>query len=168
MNGVGSNMTIAKQVMIPVDDDGYLRRECPYCIREFKITKNDFDGLDVEKEYSCPYCGQTADPRKWWTQDQKALFMKVVSNVATDILNETFVKHLRSLNNPSAGITVNAKDLDRGNEIINPEINDMKIIGIPCCQKSVKILGSWTGSVYCYYCGFRHHSIKTKDPVGDQ
>jgi hypothetical protein len=150
---------IHKEVTIPLDIDGFLRRECPFCCREFKILKSDFESLDISNEYRCPYCGETADPRSWLTKGQKELFDKVVGNIAIDIINEEFITALKELDNPSKGIRVTAHDLERGNELINPEINDMQIIELPCCQKRIKIDQAWKSSIYCYYCGFNHDKI---------
>ncbi len=167
MNVEESKMSniIQKGVMIPLDDDGYLRRECPYCCREFKILKGDFESLDVEKEYFCPYCGETATPRIWLTKAQKDLFEKVVNNVAVDIINEKFISFLKGLDDPSKGIRVKADELERSNELINPEINDMKIVELPCCHKSLKLDENWSSPIYCYYCGFVHSDLDTKGTI---
>ena len=80
---------VSIHISFPLDEDGYFRRECPYCLTEFKakISEKDMhcftqhlfdnylskelsedgnedsdDNEAQEKEYFCPYCGQTADP----------------------------------------------------------------------------------------------------------
>jgi hypothetical protein len=154
---------IHKEVSIPLDDDGFLRRECPYCCREFKIRKDDFESLDINKEYYCPYCGENASPLAWITKGQKELFNKIAENVAVDIINKEFVTFLKGLDNPSKGVRVTAHELERGNELINPEINDMKIIELPCCQKSIKIDQDRDSQIHCYYCGFLHCDLMTNN-----
>ncbi len=45
----------------PLNDDGFLRRACPTCSREFKWFHSEDDGVDEPpEEYFCPYCGVAA------------------------------------------------------------------------------------------------------------
>jgi len=59
---------------LPLDSDGFLRRECPYCKREFKMFPLEEQGEAEEKsvivELFCPYCGQSVGKKSWWTQEQ--------------------------------------------------------------------------------------------------
>ncbi len=101
--------TIIKNVQIPLDEDGFLRRECPFCMREFKIQLGEKDIQTVEDEvaqpfllepsledqatteamadateYFCPYCGQVADSDSWWTQEQLSYAHVAAKNIATE------------------------------------------------------------------------------------
>jgi len=58
------------EVNIPLDSDGFLSRECPYCKMRFKVHKDDFDGARLPDELCCPYCGQTATKDEFWTTGQ--------------------------------------------------------------------------------------------------
>jgi len=149
-----------KKVGFPLDDDNYLRRECPYCRREFKILKDDFEQLDGENNYWCPYCGQEALANQWWTIEQLQLINKVTTNIANELINEQLIRPLKKLESRSSSIHITTHELGRENELINPERNDMIIFSLPCCSKSLKIEESWKDSIYCYYCGFRHHPQK--------
>ena len=54
------------QMSVPLDSDGFLRRECPTCEREFKwFNSEEGRGEPVpEGGYVCPYCAiQAPDPR---------------------------------------------------------------------------------------------------------
>src|SRR5438128_2412969 len=58
---------------VPLDEDGFLRRECPTCEREFKWrTATDDEETTPEPEggYHCPYCAVQAPSGSWWTKDQ--------------------------------------------------------------------------------------------------
>lgn len=149
---------IKKTVTIPLDAQNFLRRECPYCNREFKIKKEDHDILDISKEYWCPYCGQSADNNKWWTQEQINFINKIASNVLGDIINKELIKPLKQLNDHSSGIKVKLHEIERKNEIINPDINDMKVVYLPCCRKTIKIDETWNKTTHCFFCGFPHIS----------
>jgi hypothetical protein len=61
---------------LPVDSDGFLRREwreCPTCEREMRwlVAPPDEDAVpDPEGGFYCPYCGVQAPPEGWWTKAQ--------------------------------------------------------------------------------------------------
>jgi uncharacterized Zn-finger protein len=159
---------IEKNICMPVDDDGYFRRSCPYCNNEFKIKKEDQEDLLSEKDYWCPYCGQTADRNKWWTREQIELRHKIEKNIAADIINRDLIKPLQRLHSPSSGIRVTTHELERGNELINPDINEMNTIPLPCCNKTIKIAEEWDKTVYCFYCGFPHSMTTKRADKGDR
>src|SRR4051812_31624365 len=57
-------------VPVPLDSEGFLRRECPTCEREFKWLPSD-DSEPVEPGgYYCPYCGIQAPVEHWLTKPQ--------------------------------------------------------------------------------------------------
>jgi hypothetical protein len=60
---------------IPLDSDGFLRRECPTCERELKWKYLDEEGGEEAAEpeeggYYCPYCAIPAPPANWLTKAQ--------------------------------------------------------------------------------------------------
>src|SRR5579875_1684577 len=61
---------------IPLDDDGFLRRQCPHCLREFKW--HDGPTVDTPEAqadpagFNCPRCGVSRWPDHWFTQEQIA------------------------------------------------------------------------------------------------
>ena len=107
-------------IQLPIDDDGFLRRECPLCVRQFKVEtsseeqqswiQNELDAyllqsgisteseeLDTESEneddvleFLCPYCGQLANYDHWWTQEQLAYIHVFAHNIMAQIVNEAF------------------------------------------------------------------------------
>lgn len=53
----------------PLDEDGFFRRACPTCSREFKWSHSEGDDSHVQPmEYFCPYCGVAAEPDEWQTR----------------------------------------------------------------------------------------------------
>lgn len=61
---------------LPLDEDGFLRRECPTCEREFKWRADQEDDGEGEATavdedgYFCPYCGVQAPTGAWHTKEQ--------------------------------------------------------------------------------------------------
>ncbi len=95
----------------PVDDDGFFRRECPFCCKEFKVllereelTDLSEKGIDSfmlegekeetnlnesessETEFTCPYCGQRAPINSWWTQEQLTYAKKTIAKIVNENL----------------------------------------------------------------------------------
>ena len=73
-------------MQLPVDDDGFLRRECPDCLQEFKWHQGPTgDRPEGEADLVvcyCPRCGASAAPDQWWTQEQLAFIRESVSGHA--------------------------------------------------------------------------------------
>ncbi len=77
---------------IPVDSDGFLRRECPTCEREFKWlpASEDDDAAGMpDGGYFCPYCGVQAPDDAWFTEAQLALARSITeAEVVEPMLNK--------------------------------------------------------------------------------
>jgi len=172
---------IIKGIKIPLDDEGYLRRECPFCMNEFKILpkEEDLDGSEPENleqfmieedkkdgiddessenEVFCPYCGQQAEEDQWFTQEQADYINSITQNIVADLINDNLINPLkRNLGGSSRGmISVEFKGdaIEKENEWVSSDLNDMMIFELPCCQSSIKIEDDWKGTVYCFFCGF--------------
>ena len=165
---------------VPLDDDRYLRRECPHCIREFKIKLSEEEltsyldkhiasfltdevvtdeDADETKEFYCPYCKQTAPNTHWWTQEQLSYLEIFGKNILAKIVNENLIKPLkrtRTRKNDFISITFDAKEMVYEDPWISEEINDMVLFDLPCCGESIKIQEGLQEDVCCYYCGFIH------------
>jgi len=62
---------ISISLRLPLDDDGFLRRECPHCGRQFKQRAGAPDETQESPgTYYCPYCSASADADAWFTAQQ--------------------------------------------------------------------------------------------------
>ncbi|HYA41731.1 MAG TPA: hypothetical protein VEF34_10530 [Syntrophobacteraceae bacterium] len=176
---------IKMNVPFPLDDEGFFRRECPFCFREFKIKLKEDELSDLAQgvsstfmvdsepepssedtedqaaDFFCPYCGQSSAAGTWWTQEQLAYIQVHTKNIVAKIVNENFIGPLKRNfgQNRSGGlisIKVTAKELEQTEPWIAPEANDMKVFDLECCQRSLKIDEAWRGTVHCFFCGFPH------------
>jgi hypothetical protein len=145
---------------LPLDGDGFLRRECPTCEREFKclVSQDDDDATPApEGGYFCPYCAVQAPPDAWWTKDQletaKALMYREV--VAPEL--EGLQRSVDQLNRQSGGfIDITARlEVDEPDEPASlTEIDDMQHVEFVCHPDDpVKVLDDWERSVHCMVCG---------------
>lgn len=175
----------------PLDDDGFFRRECPFCRKEFKILleKDELvdlaqEGIDAfmvepkekatdldesgrsEIEFICPYCRQRASSDSWWTQEQLAYIGIVAKNIIARMVNEHLIRPLkRTFGRSISGMVsmqFKSKEMEQQEPWISPEINDMEIFDLPCCQRKIKLEDDWTGRVHCFFCGFPHEHKNTE------
>jgi hypothetical protein len=184
--------TINRSLSFPLDEDGFLRRECPFCKREFKVgippeeragsaesvpdsfmLSDDQAAVPEQEEqgteYHCPYCGQTAGKNSWWTQEQVAYIHTVLQNVAAELINENLIRPLkRSLGRPKPGlitVTFQGREIDHQEEWLPAEPNDMTRSLLACCDREIKISDDWSGRVHCYFCGFPHEGQTEADEL---
>lgn len=174
---------IEVSLSFPLDDDGFFRRECPLCYREFKVllekdelTSLAQEGLDsymleiqkkatdaseeekTEPEFTCPYCGQQSSRGSWWTQEQLAYVGVVAQNIISKMINEQLIRPLKrtSRRHSSSPLSLRfeGKEMKQQEPWISPEINDMEIFDLPCCHRKIKLDESWSSEVHCFFCGF--------------
>ncbi len=173
----------------PLDDDGFFRRECPFCYREFKVLLEEDEltslaqkGLnsymlevqekaadssegETEPDFTCPYCGQQALRGSWWTQEQLAYIGVVAQNIMAKIFNEQLIRPLKGMSREhSSGLVslwFEGREMKQQEPWISPEANDMEVFDLPCCHRKIKIDESWTSIVYCFFCGFPHQPSDT-------
>jgi Zn ribbon nucleic-acid-binding protein len=91
-------------ISIPSDEDGLTGRECPNpdCLGYFKIKLGT--GLKGEDlPCHCPYCGHTASPDQFWTQDQIEYAKSVALNQISRALQQDFREMARQLRRASRG-----------------------------------------------------------------
>ena len=168
------------KISIPLDGENFLRRECPHCVREFKIQMspedlkdhaekgvesfltdddNQKNDADEDTKFFCPYCGQEAPAKHWWTQEQLSYMRVYAKNIMAKIVNEQLIKPMnRNFNKSSGPISISFKGSEMKYEDpwISDEVNDMRVFDLRCCNKELKIIEDWRKNVFCFYCGFNH------------
>jgi hypothetical protein len=144
-------------IELPLDNLGFLRRECPNCERQFKWHHGPTDGMPEDApnpdEYHCPYCGVPAALDQWWTKEQVEAIQTTALREATPELEQMLRDALKPLNK-SGVIRADVKS-----EPINPppplfEPEDMVAVASPCHPyEPVKISEDWRDPLYCLVCG---------------
>ena len=181
---------IRMTLSLPLDDDGFLRRECPLCRREFKVMLEEAElisvaqeGIDsymlegreqaddagqdeeTQGEFTCPYCGQRALRDSWWTQEQLAYIGTAAQNIAAAMVNEHLVRPLRRMSaRRSSGlisVQFHAEEMEQQEPWISLETNDMVVFDLPCCGRKIKVGEDWTSTVHCFFCGFPYERDST-------
>ena len=171
---------IEKPLSFPLDGDGFFRRECPLCFREFKVRlredelgelaqrfldhfmveqglqQDDTENGNVEERF-CPYCAQSSPCDDWWTQEQLAYIQVAAKNMMAHIYNEHFARPMmRENRRHQAFIRIDVKEMQQEDEWISPERSDMRLVNLPCCDRQQKVADDWGKKVNCFFCGFTH------------
>lgn len=136
---------------LSVDDDGFLRRECPHCEREFKWWSGDSSEPMPAGGYHCPYCdGRSEDG--WWTRPQLAHIEAIAGNRVEDTLHDAF-KPLEQSSSKNVKFTV-SRSPEKPVPAVPDEPNDMRRVEFACHPtEPVKVLEDWDGAVHCLLCG---------------
>ena len=133
---------VSFRMTIPLDSDGFLRRECPTCEREFKWRPSEAEAEEQDEPgdtvgYFCPYCGVQAPDDAWLTQAQVAL--------AQNIVEREFISPMVS----RLGVYEEPGKLDP-----LTEADDMTLVIFACHpSEPLKVLDDWRKPVYCLLCG---------------
>jgi hypothetical protein len=142
-------------VQLPLDADGFLRRECPHCYQQFKwhngpTADRPDDEVDVAVYY-CPRCGASAASDQWWTQDQLTLIQQSAMGPALREISDELERAFKGVK----GMTYKR---GRSDEPEPPEAlhepNDMVILTPPCHSwEPLKVPEEATTRVHCLICG---------------
>jgi hypothetical protein len=148
------------QVSMPLDEDGFLRRECPTCERQFKWrsgSEETVEAAEAPEMYYCPYCAEPADTGSWWTPQQLEYAQQYA---AAEVLGPGLAEFQRSIArmNQPGGIIQISMDVTLPSQpepLVEP--NDMARVDFPCHPEGpLKVADDWDAEVSCLVCGIRY------------
>src|SRR5687767_1509501 len=93
-------------VSFPLDSDGFLRRECPTCEREFKWRYIEDEGESEPMPDGgnfCPSCAVQAPPDSWFTKPQQVLVESTIHREIVGPALDEFGRSLRDMSRRSDG-----------------------------------------------------------------
>lgn len=164
----------AETMTLPRDSLGFVRRECPACHRPFKILGTNLEGQLVFERLSayvahanpheadwpegmrtCPYCSTAATDDQWFTAEQRAFLDRRAEVFGLEIRFEQLahVERTLAVNPWPTYLPVRPGKPDPE---LRAEPDDMRLVPLLCCREEIKIAESWTGSVWCFFCGTEH------------
>jgi hypothetical protein len=147
-------------ISLPLDSDGFLRRECPTCGREFKWrpTPEEEQGEAApESGYLCPYCAVQAPLDSWWTKPQleavsSTAYQKVVKPALDDM-----AKSMESASTESIKITTTTTEPPEPPPLSEPD--DMRRVEFACHPaEPIKVVDTWSHQVHCIVCDEEAHA----------
>jgi len=142
---------------VPLDSDGYLRRQCPRCEQLFKWRPDEALRSDSSTEgrmYYCPYCGKPSSADQWWTDEQVDYARGLASIEAIRLVERELRPTADKLNRSSSLLKI---ELDA--RAVNPpaplfEPDDMVAVEPPCHpDEPIKITEGWIAELHCLVCG---------------
>lgn len=140
---------------LPLDNDGFLRRECPHCERQFK-RHNGPANEEAEQHpdppaYHCPLCGRPAGPDSWWTQEQLDYAEGLTAPVAMQAISDMLAKSFKGMKN----VTYKPGRVDTPDTPAPlTEPDDMVIVTSPCHPyEPVKVPDDHPPALHCVVCG---------------
>ncbi len=142
-------------VSLPLDSDGFLRRECPTCENEFKWFNHQEGDSDAEvvDQYFCPLCGAASGVDTFWTPAQREYMQGVaapaIDQFASDLIADAF-KGVKGVTfKPNRSFTFGSATPDA---LVEPD--DMVIVEPPCHpHEPVKVAEENAARAYCLICG---------------
>jgi hypothetical protein len=154
---------VSMTMSLPLDSDGFLRRECPKCRRQFKwhptAGEQSAGGAPVAVEaYFCPYCYEPADLGAWWTQEQLEHAQQIVVAEGVGPALRRFKRQVESTSRHSGGflrLEAHLPPLARPEPLTEPD--DMMRVDFPCHpEEPIKVDDAWEQEVACLVCGIRY------------
>jgi len=144
--------TMAK-VPIPLDRDGFVRRACSACKREFKwlyaASPNEATEPDA-RGFCCPYCAKWAQLENWFTEAQIAFLKQAGLAAVADEIDETFSQ----FNKPGGVLKYTPADRPPAPKEMAPEPNDMRRVDFRCHPDDpLKVIEEWDKAIHCLICG---------------
>lgn len=146
-------------VTLPLDADGFLRRQCPSCDGQFKWhdgPANEEAELEAPPiSYYCPLCGLPASHDQWWTHEQagyiQAAAMPAVMQTVQDELSEAF-RGAKGIKFNPGNVRI---DEEQRSALVEPD--DMVIAISPChSYEPVKVPEENASKpLHCLVCGAR-------------
>lgn len=138
---------------LPLDSDGFARRECPNCEQTFK-WRFDEEGEPEQhyEQYFCPLCGVPAGTDQWWTTEQvehmQALAMPEAMRAVQDSLENMFKGAKGMTYKRGSG----GSDLPTPNALYEPD--DMVVVEPPCHpEEPLKVPEDSASPYHCLLCG---------------
>lgn len=149
---------------LPLDRDGFLRRECPNCERLFKWWsspptegKQQEATQEAPEAYFCPYCHEPADLSSWWTKEQ----LEYVQQLALAKALGSSVQRLQRNSKRRSRRSGNIRSEFSSQPMPEPEAlsepDDMVRVDVPCHpEEPIKVEEGWEREVACLVCGIHY------------
>ena len=143
---------------LPLDSNGFLRRECPSCHKPFKWhagpANEEAEGHPPPPSFFCPMCGKPAGPEEWMTQEQQEYARNVAMPALMKRLDDELGAAFNGLNSQYFSVETRASLAVPDTPMPLSEPDDMAIIASPChSYEPVKVSDDAKSPFYCLVCG---------------
>jgi len=144
-------------VSVPLDADGFLRRECPNCEQEFKWYATDEGSSETTDQYFCPLCGQPAGLDSWWTPAQLEYARGAAAPAIDDFIDRSLDEVFKGISQSSKNVTIKKTGRYSSETPVPGALHDPSdmVIAVPPCHASepVKVPETRLERIFCLICG---------------
>lgn len=140
---------------IPLDDDGFLSLQCPFCSEYFKIPGTETID-DSHYELFCPYCGLVTETNHFLSKEVREKALRLAKNHMYELLNDFMSNMEKTFKNSKSVKVKKGKRLDLNSPKIIIETDNMNTFILPCCERKIKA-NLIDSIVYCPFCGGETH-----------
>ena len=167
---------------VSTDADGFLRRACPSCGREFKTDVDEADLAGVlaptvakvggqigsipfeankeqpEEKIRCPFCRHRSNASDFLTDDLVAYVRSIVlREIVIPAVNKAFggLADRFSGSRSESCLSIRFEhdsEVRPPRPVHGPEPRDMKIVRLLCCDRRFKVPERWYAVTICPYC----------------
>lgn len=138
-------------IELRLDENGLLRKECPYCYLEYKIFPVS-ETEEFRKKSYCPSCGLHAPFDKQLTKDQVDYIQQEIMNNVVNQFNGAFKKMSRNIK--TNNVKFKYKPLKKADSRTVIELLGLEGIITNCCNETIFLEYPNTYKlVYCPKCG---------------
>ena len=163
-----------EELALPRDPQGFVRRQCPHCRRQFKTRPSSLDGASLQqalaqavthqnlddqraslKRWVCFYCGKSSAPEEYLTLEHRGWVNRVATALAERVRYEQLSHVTRTLaQNPRPTFVPMRPPPLPG--VLPMEPDDMRRFLMLCCGDEVKAATGWQQRYHCPRCGTEH------------
>ncbi|WP_405818670.1 hypothetical protein OG241_26940 [Streptomyces sp. NBC_01390] len=80
--------SLEMQVSIPLDDEGFLGRQCPECSLIFRMNAEEYKALPEDLTLWCVYCGHHTGHSEFLTVQQRNRLMRAVGDLGIQMVGQ--------------------------------------------------------------------------------
>jgi hypothetical protein len=169
------------ELQLPLDAEGFSRRECPRCHAEFKlrwsarepavlacamarrVTMNSGE-LEPQPARVCPYCASSAAADRFLTPE----IQRHLDGEARQLDEEVRRRRVRLppewlSENPRVSSKDPALTARPREPLRRDPDGELCRIDLPCCGVEQKVSGAWVGPIRCHLCGIAHLRAGPRD-----
>ena len=170
-----------EELHLPIDAQGFSRRECPRCKARFKLRATPGEaatvagalGRRVQHENgaeaappgprTCPYCAFAAPAEEFLPPEVQRRLDEAARGLEAEVRS-------RRLRVPPEWIAENPR-VDHGPvpparlppTVRQDRPDDLVRIALPCCGEEQKVSDAWLGPIRCHLCGVAHLRAGPRD-----
>jgi hypothetical protein len=160
--------TVSMQVSMPLDEHGFIGRQCPSCSHLFRVDADDYEALSDELDLWCVYCGHHAEHSEFITAQQLERATRAVSDWAMQSIGQTLDHSFRRLSTPrprsAFGIHITYRSTPFYPQPL-PGIDEEKLIRVRQCASCALRYAVFGEHRYCPVCGALPAGVVALDAI---